>query len=72
MSKNLTIAEERDISTMKESIRYDKEGRHWVSNYPWVKDPHQLPNNIKHALDKMNSLKLKVNQPTWCLQSRGR
>ena len=53
--KNLTIAEEKDTSIIKESLRYDKESRHWVSNYPWIKDPHQLPNNFKHDLGKMKA-----------------
>ena len=58
--KNFTIAEEKDISIIKESLRYNKESRHWVSNYPWNKDQHHLPNNFNYALGKMKATERRL------------
>ena len=58
--ENLTIAEERELKIIKESLKYDSDSQHWVTNYPWVKDPHDLPNNFNHALGKLKATERRL------------
>ena len=58
--KNLSIAEEKEFSIIKESLEYNSEKGYWVSNYPWIKDPNVLPNNFKHAFGKLKATERRL------------
>lgn len=46
----MTLAEEKELEIIKESLTYVEEdvhsnSPHWHSKYPWIEDPASLPNN---------------------------
>ncbi|XP_054601662.2 uncharacterized protein [Nothobranchius furzeri] len=48
----MTLAEERELETVKEGLTYVKgdhhtDEPHWHASYPWVRDPASLPGNRK-------------------------
>ena len=54
--KNLTIEQVKELKIVEDSLSYDSEGQQWISDYPWIRDPNELPNNYTQARYHMNSL----------------
>ena len=46
-SKNFTIKEEKELKLIETKLEYNKDEKTWITEYPWIKDPSQLPNNKK-------------------------
>ena len=49
-SKDYTIKEERELALIEKNLSYDKQTNRWIAEYPWIKDPMDLPDNRKVAL----------------------
>ena len=45
-----SFAEEQELELIRRNLRYDTENLHWVTKYPWIKDPNLLPNNYCSAV----------------------
>lgn len=54
-----SMKSERELALIEKGLRYDAEGREWVSSYPWLNDPRNLKNNIKLAIARMKSLEVR-------------
>ena len=58
-SKNYTIKEERELALIEKNLDYDKEAKRWIAEYPWIKDPYDLPDNRRIAFTKLISTDLQ-------------
>ena len=59
-SKNYTIKEERELALVEANINYDYEAKRWIAQYPWIKDPDDLPDNRKVAFGKLISTERRL------------
>ena len=42
-SKDFTLKEERELALIEQNLKFH--GSHWEAEYPWIRDPANLPNN---------------------------
>ena len=54
-SKNYTIKEEKELALIEKNLHYDQEAKRWIAEYPWIRDPKDLPDNKKAAFAKLIS-----------------
>lgn len=54
-SKNYTIKVEKELALVEKNLHYDQEAKRWMAEYPWIRDPKDLPDNKKAALAKLIS-----------------
>ena len=59
-SKNYTIKEERELALIEKNLSYDKQTNRWIAEYPWIKDPMDLPDNRKVALAMLASTERRL------------
>ena len=59
-SKDYTIKEERELTLIEENLSYDKQTNRWIAEYPWIKDPMDLPDNRKVALAMLASTERRL------------
>lgn len=50
-----TLKEERELELITRGLSYDGNAKHWVINYPCVKNPINFPNNVSVALARLNA-----------------
>ena len=43
--KEYTIKEERELALIEQNLKFC--GDHWLTTYPWLKNPNELPNNYE-------------------------
>ena len=41
-------------------MEYDKKGKRWIAEYPWIKDPKNLPDNKRVAISKLISTEKRL------------
>ena len=58
--KQYTIKQERELALIESGLTHD--GHRWLSRYPWLKDPEELPNNYGAALSMLKSLEHRLNK----------
>ena len=49
-SKNYTIKEEKELALIERNLYYDQEAKRWIAEYPWIRDPKDLPDNKTQLL----------------------
>ena len=59
-SKNYTIKEEKELALIEKSLHYDQEAKRWIAEYPWIRDPKDLPDNKKAAFAKLISTERRL------------
>ena len=59
-SKNFTIKEEKELKLIETKLEYNKDEKTWITEYPWIKDPSQLPNNKKAAMGMLISTEKRL------------
>ena len=59
-SKNYSLREERELHLIENNLKYDKENKRWIAQYPWVKDPNDLPDNRRVAVAKLISTEKRL------------
>lgn len=55
LSGSLTLKEEREVKLIEDGLKYDKNSRNWVSEYPWIRNTSQLLNNYSLAYARLQS-----------------
>ena len=63
-SKNYTIKEEKELALIEKNLDYDKEAKRWIAEYPWIKDPYDLPDNRRIAFTKLISTEKRLAKNT--------
>ena len=43
--KNMNIKEEQEYKLIESNMKYQEDKHRYIANYPWIKDPHNLPDN---------------------------
>ena len=41
------------MNLIQNNLEYDKKGKRWIAEYPWIKDPKNLPDNKRVAIAKL-------------------
>ena len=59
-SKNYTIKEEKELALIEKNLHYDQEAKRWIAEYPWIRDPKDLPDNKKAAFAKLISTERRL------------
>ena len=59
-SKNFTIKEEKELKLIEDKLEYNKEEKRWISEYPWIRDPSELPDNKKAAMGMLISTEKRL------------
>ena len=49
-TQNFTIKEEKELHLIESKLEYNKEERGWIAEYPWIRDPAELPDNKRAAM----------------------
>ena len=58
--KNMTLKEEREYHQIDENMIYIEEEKRWEASYPWIRDPHELPDNRCSVLAKLKSTEKRL------------
>lgn len=62
----LSFREEQELHLIKSGLVYLEDQSCWASSYPWIKDPHSLPDNYMSALGTLKSTeKSLLRDPSW-------
>ena len=56
---NVTI-HQRELKMIRNGLHYNEEGKFWTSEYPWIRDPVELPNNFPAAFGRLKSLERRL------------
>ncbi|XP_043234175.1 uncharacterized protein LOC122387784 isoform X1 [Amphibalanus amphitrite] len=59
---NFTLREEHELQMIRSGLRYDSESNKFTIEYPWIKDPNNLPNNIGAARAKLRSMENRLQR----------
>jgi hypothetical protein len=51
--KNYTLKEEHELKLIEEGLSHIE--NHWVAQYPWIRNPIELPNNYKAVFAKLST-----------------
>ena len=54
-ANNYTLKEERELEMIRKGLKYNEQDRCFTIDYPWIKDPNNLPNNVTTAMAKLRS-----------------
>ena len=49
-AQNFTIKEEKELHLIESKLEYNKEEKRWIAEYPWIRDPAELPDNKRGLL----------------------
>ena len=61
-AKDYTIQEERELELIERNLSFNSEDNSWTAEYPWIKDPHKLPNNHKVAMAKLAATERRLRK----------
>jgi hypothetical protein len=50
-----SFKEEQELDMIRSNLKYDEQNQCWVTSYPWLIEPEQLPNNYQVALATLKS-----------------
>ena len=62
LTGNLTIKEERELRLIEDGLKYDKDNKFWISEYPWISDPYKLPNNFPMAVARLKATEKRLQR----------
>ena len=57
---NYTIKEEKELALIEKNLHYDQEAKRWIAEYPWIRDPKDLPDNKKVLFAKLISTERRL------------
>jgi hypothetical protein len=57
---NHSLREERELNIIKSGLQHDKESKQWTVQYPWIKNPNQLTNNVVSAIARLLSTEKRL------------
>ena len=58
--KSYTLKEERELRLIEEGLEHKDD--HWVAQYPWIRDPNQLPDNKEFALRRLKAIEKRLKE----------
>ena len=61
-SKNYTLKEEKELNLIENNLEYNSQENLWITTYPWIKDPHNLPDNKRAAYGRLMSTEQRLRK----------
>ena len=61
-AKDYPIQEERELELIERNLTFNNEDNTWTVEYPWVKDPNNLPDNRKVAMAKLAATERRLRK----------
>ena len=61
-AKDYTIQEERELELIERNLTFSSEDSTWTVEYPWIKDPNDLPDNRKVARAKLAATERRLRK----------
>ena len=61
-AKDYTIQEERELELIERNLTFNSEDNTWTVEYPWIKDPSNLPDNRKVAMAKLAATERRLRK----------
>lgn len=62
LNGNLTLKEHREAKLIEEGLHYDESNERWVAEYPWIRDPRELPNNYSVVFARLLSTEHRLSK----------
>ena len=59
-AQNFTIKEEKELHLIESKLEYNKEEKRWITEYPWIRDPVELPDNKRAAMGMLISTEKRL------------
>ena len=59
-TQDFTIKEEKELHLIESKLEYNKEEKRWIAEYPWIRDPAELPNNKRPAMGMLISTEKRL------------
>ena len=56
------MKEEKELELIEKNMKFDAEDNRWLAEYPWIKDPADLPDNRRVALSMLYSTERKLGK----------
>ena len=60
--KNYSLKEERELELIERNLEFDNVEHRWVTQYPWIKDPADLPDNRRAAFGMLMSTEKRLSR----------
>ena len=51
---------EKELKLIEDKLEYNKEEKRWISEYQWIRDPSELPDNKKAAMGMLISTEQRL------------
>ena len=61
-SNTYTIKEEKELALIEKNLSYDAKGKFWTAEYPWIRDPFDLPDNRRSAFGMIISTEKRLSK----------
>ena len=61
-AKNYSLKEEKELQLIERNLEFDDVENRWVTSYPWIRDPADLPNNRRAAFGMLMSTEKKLTR----------
>ncbi|KAK4316629.1 hypothetical protein Pmani_012229 [Petrolisthes manimaculis] len=62
LNGHLTLKEQREAKLIEEGLHYDDSNERWVAEYPWIRDPRELPNNYPVVFARLLSTEKRLSK----------
>ena len=59
-TQDFTIKEGKELHLIESKLEYNKEEKEWIAEYPWIRDPAELPNNKRAAMGMLISTEKRL------------
>ena len=61
-AKDYTIQKERELELIERNLTFNSEDNTWTVEYPWIKDPNNLPDNRKVVMAKLAATERRLRR----------
>ena len=55
-----TLKEERELHLIEKGLEFNEQEKCWIAEYPWIRDPHDLPDNKRVAFGRLLSTERRL------------
>ena len=62
--KNYSLKEEKELQLIERNLHFNNLEHRWMTPYPWIRDPADLPDNRKAAFGMLLSMEKRLAKNT--------
>lgn len=59
-TSDYTLKEERELHLIEKGLEFNEQEKCWIAEYPWIRDPHDLPDNKRAAFGRLLSTERRL------------